>query len=76
MAGVVKNSAKRELRRCIRSTGFRHQEKSFTSSNVHLFQIPAKWKLTYFPTSLCFQLNSSGLQKVTEPELTMIYVVI
>lgn len=76
MAGVVKSSAKRKLGRDIRSTGFGHGGKSFTSSNVDLFQISVKWKLTDFPISLCFQLNSSGLQKVTKPKLTMIYLVI
>lgn len=76
MAGVVKNSAKRKPRRGGRSTGFRHRGKPFTPPIADLFQIPAEWKLADFPISLCFQLTGSGLQKVTEPKLTMIHVVI
>lgn len=62
VAGVVRSRGKRKLKRSVH--------------NAHLSQVPAKGTLTDCPVSRCFQLNSSGLQKVTQPKLTVIDVVI
>lgn len=63
------SSAKKHLSHDIKPTSFTHEQKSFTSSNVYVFQMEEKWKLPDFPNSLCFQLNCSVLQEVTEPKL-------